>query len=482
MRLARHSIYNLLGMGLPLLLGVVAMPALVRLLGLERFGWLTLLWGLVSYLSLFDLGLPRVLTQSLAPALERRDWPESGRILGSAAVLVLALGVAVGGVLWLLAPWIAERLAAGAEAQRLMVAFRWMAWALPLSLLTTALRGALEACGAFRSLNLVRLPLGLWTFAGPWAVAEWVGPDLGWIAAALAAGRALALAAHLPLARRALRPVSGLWQWDGARALPMLKAGGWLTVGNLVSPLMGYADRFMLAVLLSGAAAGFYAAPQELVTKLWIIPGAVTGVLLPEFARQRHAGAGGWMLFRRATAAVGLVLLPFTLGLALFARELLGVWLGPEFAEHSGGVLMLFALGIQINGPAHVALTWLHAGGRYRAPAVLQVLQLPLFVLLVWAMATSWGLTGAACAWLIRMVFDTACLLALCSMEQRERPGWPMTLAGAGVAMLFGIALMEPSWVLRLAVWCLAGVGAVGAAWQMTRRGVFRARALEVQS
>src|SRR5260370_8362504 len=57
--LARNTIWNLLGQLLPMAVAVVAIPPLVRGLGVARFGVLSLGWIVVGYFSLFDLGIGR---------------------------------------------------------------------------------------------------------------------------------------------------------------------------------------------------------------------------------------------------------------------------------------------------------------------------------------------------------------------------------------------------------------------------------------
>jgi O-antigen/teichoic acid export membrane protein len=461
-------------MGLPLLLALLAIPALLRVLGAERFGWLTLLWALVSYMGLFDLGLPRALTQRLAPALSQQRWADAGAVGGTVAALVAVLGLALGVLLALAAPAVASLLTTADEhRQGLTTALRWMALALPLTLMTSVMRGALEACHAFRVINVVRLPLGLWTFAGPWIVAAWWGADLGLIGAALALGRLLAFAAHGVAVAHVLSALRRHWRWDGASCAPLLRAGGWLTAGNLVGPLMGYSDRFYLGIAISGAAAAYYAAPQEIVTKLWVIPGAVTAVLLPEFAvRAQEAGVAAWRLFDAAVAWIFVALLPLTLGLALFAHELLGLWLDPGFAAHSAPLLAWFALGIQINVVAHVALTWLHAQGRYRAPALLQMIEFPVFLLLLWGLTTNWGLEGAAIAWVLRMVVDCTCLFALCAGE-RSRARWRSWGLAVSLGVLPFLGTVCESLGGRLLLWGGVVALALGCArhWQRQQHG-----------
>src|SRR5260370_40800032 len=67
--LARNTVWNLLGSGAPMIVAVVCIPILIRGLGKERFGVLTLAWALIGYASLFDLGLGRALTQLVARKL-----------------------------------------------------------------------------------------------------------------------------------------------------------------------------------------------------------------------------------------------------------------------------------------------------------------------------------------------------------------------------------------------------------------------------
>ena len=68
-RLARNSALNLLGLCSPLLVAIVAIPILIRGLGTDRFGVLTLVWVVIGYSSLFDLGLSRALTKIVAEKL-----------------------------------------------------------------------------------------------------------------------------------------------------------------------------------------------------------------------------------------------------------------------------------------------------------------------------------------------------------------------------------------------------------------------------
>src|SRR5436189_3279930 len=91
--LARNTLYNLFGQALPVLVAVLGTPALLKGLGTDRFGILTLAWVVIGYFSLFDLGLGRALTQYVAERLGREQHHDIGPVVRRSLILITALGV-----------------------------------------------------------------------------------------------------------------------------------------------------------------------------------------------------------------------------------------------------------------------------------------------------------------------------------------------------------------------------------------------------
>ncbi len=65
-RLLANTGWNLAGQVVPLLVGIAVLPLLIGLLGLDRYGFLTLVWVLVGYASIFDFGIGRALVRTVA--------------------------------------------------------------------------------------------------------------------------------------------------------------------------------------------------------------------------------------------------------------------------------------------------------------------------------------------------------------------------------------------------------------------------------
>src|SRR5258708_1439631 len=64
----------------------------------------------------------------------------------------------------------------------------------------------------------------------------------------------------------------------------LLRMGSWVTVSNLVGPLMAYADRMLIGSLISLGAVAYYSTSYDLVTRVWVVTGALNQVLFPAFS------------------------------------------------------------------------------------------------------------------------------------------------------------------------------------------------------
>jgi O-antigen/teichoic acid export membrane protein len=219
---------------------------------------------------------------------------------------------------------------------------------------------------------------------------------------------------------------------------PLLTTGGWLTVSNLLAPLMGYADRFIIATTISAGAVVYYAVPHEMITKLWIVPSALCTVLYPRFAAGLVVAAESvGPLMEQSLRGLFLAVYPLTLVTALFAHEILTFWLDPEFALQSAPLLQLFAVGLFANCLAFVPFTLLQSGNGARMTALINCAQLPVYVLLLWQATVHFGLIGTATVWLARLLVDTSLMFYFAT---RVVPGCSWGATGTRTLVPFVIA------------------------------------------
>lgn len=468
--LARNTVWNLIGNGAPLIVAVFSIPILVHGLGKDRFGVLTLAWALIGYASLFDIGLGRALTQLVAKKLGSGEDHEIPTLAWTSLLLMLGLGVAGAAVIIAISPWLVHHALRVPEALQaeVVVAFRLLGLSVPVVIVTAGLRGLLEAHQRFKLVNALRIPIGVFTFAGPLLVLPF-SQSLGPVVGILVAGRVVTCLAYLLVCFRVVPELGRRVAWHGPSAGPLLRFGGWMTVSNVVSPVMVYMDRFVIGAMASITAVAYYATPYEVVTKLLLFPAALVGVIFPafsaSFANDRSKAA---LLFGRSVKYILLALFPIILLIVAFAQQGLTLWLGAEFARQSTRVVQWLAVGVLANSLALVPFCFVQGVGRPDLTAKLHLLELPIYVgVLLWLVRTC-GIDGAAIAWAARVSVDCILLFVVARRLLPESSAGVFQIFGglAGAVSILAAAVVSlPPWFKLIALLAaLAGFGV--AAWQ----------------
>ena len=411
-----------------MLAALAAVPWLMQTLGQERVGILSLVWVVVGYFSFLDMGLGRAVTVAVA-ALRANTVAgthvDETHVLGTASVLLSGIGVVAAVVLGLaVSVWgVPFDLSSPSLREEVKLALFWTLPSLPLLLLSSALRGQLEGIGAFKALNLLRIPTGVLLVLGPCLSATWT-PSLIGACVSILIVRLL----HVLVLWRLVSDQAGVGAAAYGRVLlhgvslvwlrRLLSFGSWVTVSNVIGPLIVYVDRFVIGFTLSAAAVAVYAIPFDLVSRLPILIAALCSVLLPELARlaslasssDPSATSRAQQLVARSSA-LSLLVVTLVVALAYLGTPwAFHVWLGADFSVQATAPtrVLLFAFGV--NALAQIPFTALQAVGRVRQVALLHSIELLPYAALVFLAISSLGLIGAAWAWLLRSVVDYAAL------------------------------------------------------------------------
>lgn len=432
----RNTLFNLIGQGLPLIVALASIPLLTRGLGVERFGILALAWTFIGYFSVFDMGMGRSMTQMISDRLGRNETDEIAAISWTGIGLAFVLGLLGSTAIWFVAqPLVARFLEIPVELRpEALRAVRLLGLSLPLFLTTNGLRGFLEAHQRFGLVNALRAPVGAFTFLGPALLLPFT-QRVDLVVTALVLVRAVSFAAHLYLCLR-IAPILRRPKLAarGTRS-ELLRMGGWLTVSNVVSPILTHADRFLIGSVLSMSAVAFYTTPHEIVTKALVGPIAVAGVFFPAFAARFHKDPKRTAkLFTRSVRMTIALLVPVLLVLFAVAEPALEWWVGPAFAANGAIVVRWLTVGLVFNGLAQVPLALVYGMGRPRIVATFHLLEAPLYLATLWVLLGRFGIAGAAAAWSLRAAVDSALLFGA------SRRLIPATSEGVRLAALWGLA------------------------------------------
>ena len=145
----------------------------------------------------------------------------------------------------------------------------------------------------------------------------------------------------------------------------LLSFGSWMTVSQIIGPLMVYMDRFLVGSWLTMSAVAYYVTPYEVITRFWIIPASLTPVLFPAFSAYAVENAEKWrVLHDRSVKYLFLIMGPFIIAIIVLAHPILEMWLNQEFAAQSTGVFQILAVGVLFNCLAQVPFGAIQAAGR----------------------------------------------------------------------------------------------------------------------
>jgi O-antigen/teichoic acid export membrane protein len=403
----RNTLWNVFGLGIPLVFALLFIPRLIAGMGADRFGMLSLILVFLNYFAFFDLGIGRALTQLLAERAGE-DPEEEASLIWTVSGLLGILGTVCGAAFVLLAPPLVGLLRLPPSlVEETVLALRELGIAFPFLLHSLALRGVLESRRRFDLSNIVRIPAGIFTFGAPLLILPFTR-NIAAIVAVVLAGRFMAWALNAGMILYLLPHVRRLPRWEVGKIWNIMGFGAWYTASNVLVPLIDGMDRFFVGRLLSVTMVAYYTTPYELIVRLGVISGSMGGAMFPEFAsRLAESKESAAQLFRRGLKYLLSVLFPFVLVATAYAQEGLAWWLrNPEFAAHSAPVLRWFSIFVFITGASLVPLTLIQGAGRPDLSVRVHALEFIAHAGLLYAFIRMDGIRGAAIACVLRITLD----------------------------------------------------------------------------
>jgi O-antigen/teichoic acid export membrane protein len=417
-QLTRNWGLNLAGQVLPLLVALLAMPFIVRGLGPERFGVLSIVWAVLGSLTLFDLGLGRSTTKYVAECLGRGELERFPSLFWTSLWSQLLIGLVGTLLMAAFVPHLVDRYLklSSSSAAETKASFLILAASFPIVLGANSIRGVLEAAQRFDIVNYVRIPSSISIFLFS-AIALPLGLHLPAIVVLLVLTRIAAALIYLFVCMKLYPPIRKKHAFDSSLLRSLLAYGGWVSISNFVAPLLSYADRFVIGSVLGMSSVSYYTAPNEAITKASLLPGTLLTTLFPALTSLDASGARGRVrdLCARAIKSLLLLMTPFLLIVFLFARQILQFWLGADFASQSSVVLQIFCVGVLVNALAFVPFFLLQGLGRPDVTAKIHIFELPIYAAALAILLPRMGLAGAALAWTLRLTLDAVLLFASAS-------------------------------------------------------------------
>jgi len=404
--LLKNSVLNLAGYFLPALVAIPALGILAHSLPIESFGLLSLMMAILGYAGILDCGLTRAVIRELA--IYRGSIAEQKAIISTSTVCILLLAVVATLLLEICSPLLIGLFNASAQMESaLLSALLWMWLAFPLFLLAQLWLSFLEGRENFLLLAKQKTVSGIAVSGFPALAVLYDNSLMAAVFGFLLARVLTCLLAFYCVRQEVI--AAGL-RFHRPTFNRFIKFGGWLTLSNIIGPLMTYLDRFFVSNALGAGVMATYAGPAEIINKLVMIPMAIARTFFPYLSR-----LSGSELYRKHVAIAYLfITLPCVLICIagyLFAHDIMHLWLGGKYLGDAVIVLQILLAGFLSNAIAQVPFTQLHAKGFSKLTAIIHLVEVVPYLLLLYFAIKQYGVVGTAIAWSARSIIDLLLLL-----------------------------------------------------------------------
>jgi len=466
MSVARNTSYNLIASLVPMGVSFFTVPVYISILGQTRYGIMAIFALLLGYFGVFDLGLSSAIAHRLAGA-DENNLAERRKILWTGISINAFIGLMGSLAVLPVANWYFTTQIKVSPAVRpeVLSAAPWLALAVPVMLLTSVLRGALQGAGQFRNMNVITATGGVFTQLATLVVA-WVRPDLSIVLPVMFLTRIIML---LALAFSVKANVLRSWRpmIDRSRIADLFSFGGWIAISSLISSLMTTIDRFIIGSTTGAQSISYYSVPYQIGERALIIPSALSSAIFPKLARSSEVDVK--IIALKSLNAVAAVMVPaFTVAVS-FLQIFLSLYISKSFAAEATIPGRFLFAGFCINCFGLCFYVCLQGGGKPKLVAVTHLIEiLPFIVCLILALR-GWGIVGAAVVFTARITADSLLLAHFSDLLAEYSRLLLVTVLILGAA-IFGAELRNSSTGYGLMVGALAIVASFGLAWQRLRR------------
>tara|TARA_Y100001935_G_scaffold247870_1_gene244327 strand:- start:39309 stop:40817 length:1509 start_codon:yes stop_codon:yes gene_type:complete len=420
---------NILWVGLskivPIVSAIIFIPILIKNFGDERFGLLSIVWVIIGLATVLDLGLGSAVVKFVSEKIGKNKENEIIGIFGLSWLIISILGIILSLILILLRKQIITSIfniepTLVAEADSALI---YTALALPFVFSNSVFISILKAHQEFKLITIITSINSLFNYLVPLLVLMFT-KDFSHVVLAIVLVKLIVFMAYMFnlifdkgwLFGFKLNYLRGQWA-------PVLRFGGWVSISNLVSPILSYTDRFMVASIISVAAVTYYVTPMEMVVKVGSLAMPIVSVLFPAIANAQANNTEKLpTLLNTGLITIVLLSFPILYFLGLFSFEILELWVSPELAIKSSLVLKVLTVGILLRSMTYMPYSYLHGTNKPDVVAKIHLIELITYMILLSVGLKYWGIIGAATAFSIRSFIDYI-LLSIWADKNNDQTG-----------------------------------------------------------
>lgn len=406
-KIAKNAIYNFLVKAIGLVFAFIASVVVARFLGPDKYGLYSfVLWFLSMVGLLVNLGIPTTITKYISEYWGRKDFSAIGTILHRLLRVELVAGVVVSLALFFLAPFIARwyNNSAGSIGPDLSLYLKVASLViLPLGLMWfyNGFFCGLQRYDLIAKINLVVSPVTLIIIL----LVLYFGGKIEWLVGVSVITNILLVGCYLYLKRTKfafLQEDTSTHDFGGPNLYPGNKlfkfSASVFVVVVLDAIVWERFGIFFLSIFSTSTEIAFYNVAFILSSRTMILlPGALTGILLPVMSEVYGGGSKEELakVHVNSTRYLAMLSFPLCLGGFAIARQLFPVLYGPSF-QPASFIFAILLLGGTVGSVSTSSTALLYGAELQRIVVRVGIFSTLVTLLASWLLVPILGAKGAA--------------------------------------------------------------------------------------
>lgn len=400
-RLLSNISYNFLSQFWFLILGLVTTPYIVRKLGADAYGVLSIVSVVMGYFAVLDLGLGAATIKYIADYYSRRDFVSLSKVVGTSLVIYSGLGVFGAALIAGAAGFITTKVVHVPQnlVEVTQLVFYISSFGFLVNMPLTVFNSIPNALQRFDILVKRNLVLGTTNVIGQVVLLS-IGFSLKEIATLNVGVSIIAILVFVVVSRRLLPEASFRPSVDARILAQLFKFGIMKFLNQIASQSVFHLDKVLIAMFLPVSWVTYYVVPLGLAQKLMAVQGNIATAYFPAACELVGQGDRERLtnLYISSMKLVALIALPLSLTLYFFAFPILSLWMKGDFAEKSTLTLKVLAIAYFFASLSTVPALSADASGRPQVTTFFSILSALINLTCALLFIPRLGILGAAVA------------------------------------------------------------------------------------
>lgn len=425
--ISRNAAANVAGLFAQIAIAFVLSPFLVHTLGDSKYGIWTVAVAFTGYMNLLDIGLGSAVNRYVSRYLGLKDRRSIDRIVSTALVLFLVMGVFIVSISPLMADLVVAIIRIEPELRDLV---HLLIIVVSFDIAIFVVRGLFKSIFAgyqdYVLINTVLILSAIYKAVLFYVFLTW-GYDLIAMGVISISANLLSLLAFYLLLRACHPEVRIRFRLTNRESAgSILHFSKFTFVTMLANQLIYYSDAFVIGYFMNAAAITYYAIPWSLAEYAKKITRAMSQIYSPAVSSTDAAGDidGVRSLYLSGSRYLIIVSNLLAVGVIVLGGAFIAIWMGPRYRELGEAVLIILFVNLFFHGPQQLSYSFLQGLGKQRfyayASAVVSVCNLMLSIILIQYL----GIVGVALGAAIPQIVFNALVVPWLTLSVLQLSFW----------------------------------------------------------